>query len=168
VSAPRLEPFARSVHPAETARLTADGRHCDHRGCREPIAVYAWYYPPQIRPAGHERFLCAEHGKAFARRQGLPIRPALEESELPPVRVQRPGAYLTGMGASQLQEHEAEGWHCDFPGCRQPARYRSSLRYEQAGRIRRQSRFLCIPHAEQFAARHGIDMAAVPPPEVPQ
>jgi hypothetical protein len=96
VSTPRLrEPFARRTHPAETAEFTLDGWHCDVRRCREPVSVYAWYYPRRGgRPTGAERFLCTPHGEAFARRQHLEIEPAPAEGELGFLaRTQPPGAW---------------------------------------------------------------------------
>ena len=75
-------------------------------------------------------------------------------------------ARLAGMTAVQLEEFAASGWHCGFPHCPDPARYLSSLRYAaRNGPERQRGRFLCDRHARNFAARHGLDMAAVLPPE---
>jgi hypothetical protein len=170
VTAPRLGPWARYLHAAEIARFIADGQHCDHPRCREPVAVYAWYYPNALGgQIGSERQLCTEHGVEFARRQGLMIGPAPEESELPePSPAPHPGAWLYGMSAEQLRLHEEGGWHCDHPRCTRSARYLSSLHYLRAGRMQHRSRFLCVPHAGSFAVRQVIDMAMVRPPEVPR
>ena len=165
------EPFVRHLHPVEIAEFTAGGQHCDVRGCHKPVTIYGWYY--RLR-SGHqlayERHLCGPHGEAFARRQHADIEPAPAESELRyphlPPRVTGPGAYLAGMSAGQLAEHDELGWHCDFPRCRERARYLSSLRYlTGSGQTRRRARFVCDGHAARFAARHGINFTAVLPPE---
>jgi hypothetical protein len=62
-------------------------------------------------------------------------------------------ASLRGMGGLQVTEHEAHDWTCDMPRCQEQARHLS--------------RFLCDRHARNFAVNHGIDIAAVCPPEVP-
>ena len=169
---PLREPFARRIHPAETAGLTADGQHCDVRRCREPVTVYGWYYRFDRdlgRKIGYERFLCLSHGEAFAARHHLALEdaPSLEEVSGAHARPPVPGrAALTGMSAGQVAEHEARGWTCDVPRCHGEARYLSGLNYAtQGGQVRHLSRFLCERHAGTFAARHGIDMAAVRPPE---
>ncbi|MGH3254818.1 MAG: hypothetical protein ACRDOU_05310 [Streptosporangiaceae bacterium] len=168
MSTHRLEPFARHLHPAETARFTGEGRHCGHRGCREPATIYAWYYPAALGgQIGSERQLCTAHGEAFAARQGLTVRPAPEEGDVPDHGpVPRPGARLSGMSADSIADHEANGWHCDATRCLRPARYFASLRYLQGGTLRHRSGFLCVRHALNFARRHGIDMAGVRAPEV--
>jgi hypothetical protein len=170
VNAPRLEPFARHLHPAETAWFAEAGEHCDHPRCRQPVAVYSWYYPNALGgQIGSGRQLCAQHGEEFARRRGLVIEPAPEESDLPERRpAPRPGAWLAGMSAEMLRLHVEGGWHCDHPRCTSPAWYFSSLHYLRAERMQHRSWFLCVPHAERFAGRHGIDFAAVRPPEVSQ
>lgn len=169
MTAPRLpEPFARNLHPAEIAELARDGQHCDVRRCREPVTIYGWYHRRTGgQVLGYERFLCNAHGEDFARRHHLTIEPAPAESDLPDrsLIASRPGAFLFGMSADMFAAHDAARWHCDYPGCRQRARYFSALRYAAAGRIRHRARFLCDGHAERFAAAHGIDIAAVLPPE---
>jgi hypothetical protein len=159
----RLEPFARRLHPDETASLVAAGQHCDVRACHAPPEVYAWCYPNALGgDIGAERQLCTPHGEGFAHRQGLAIEPAPAASDLPArAPAAGPGAYITGMSASQIQLHKEHGWTCDYPACRQPARYLSSLRYRRAGRILHRTRFLCDPHAWRFAAAHGLDLAMV-------
>jgi hypothetical protein len=129
------EPYARYVHPAETAQFTADGEHCEHRGCRQPVAVVGWYYRRREgRPEAVERSLCREHGEAFARRHHAGIDAAPAEDEIPRrVPAPVPGAALWGMSAGQIAEHEGHGWHCDFPRCTRPARYLSALRYLKGG-----------------------------------
>jgi hypothetical protein len=164
----RVPPFARRVHPLEAAQFARKGAHCDTRSCREPAAVYAWYLRRAGgRVIGHERFLCAAHGKTFAARHHLDIEPAPAASELGLPRPEpRLGVHLEGMSATLLAEHEIRGWHCDHPRCRQPARYLSSRRYRaRTGRYWYLARFLCASHARRFAARHDIDFTAVLPPE---
>lgn len=162
------DPFARYLHPAEAAEFAQDGRHCDARRCREPITVYGWYRRRSggLR-LGHERYLCAGHGADFARRHHLEIEPAPAEADVRPHRpADTPWAHLHGMSAEMLRLHQAGGWHCDAPRCREAARYLASYRYRLgSGRMRQEARFLCSRHAESFAARHGIDMGAVTPPE---
>jgi hypothetical protein len=75
-------------------------------------------------------------------------------------------ARLAALTAVQIEEFAASGWHCGFPRCPDPARYLSSLRYTtRSGQTRQLGRSLCDRHGASFAARHGIDMAAVLPPE---
>ena len=170
----QLPPFARRLHQLEIDGSARRGEHCDTRGCREPVTIVGWYHRRSGgQVLGFERFLCTAHGEAFAARHHLAIEPAPTEAELAEVDLPhldpeppRPWTYLTGMSAAMLADHEAEGWHCDWPRCRGQAKYFSVRRYQPAGgKFRRVARFLCIPHAERFAARHGIDFAAVLPPE---
>ena len=162
------DPFARYLHPAETAELVQDGRHCDIRRCGEPITVYGWYRRREgdLR-LGHERYLCTGHGADFARRHHLQIEAAPADADVPSHRrPDTPWVLLYGMSADMLEAHRAAGWHCDAPRCREGARYLASRRYRlQSGRMRQEGRFLSDRHAENFAARHGVDMGAVTPPE---
>jgi hypothetical protein len=163
-----MPPFARRIHQLEAAEFAREGQHCDTRRCREPIAVYAWYHRRQHGEVlGHERLLCASHGEAFATRHHLAIEAAPPASELDLPRPElRIGVYLIGMAARQLALHEDLGWHCDRPRCRRPACYLASRRYRTpTGRLGYAAGFLCTPHARRFATRHGIDFAAVLPPE---
>lgn len=173
MSAPaQVRPFARHVHPLELADLARDGQqHCGTRRCREPIAVYGWYYRRcRGQVLGYERYLCTGHGEAFAARHHLAVEDAPPAAVLNlPRPAPRLGARLEGMSAQMTADHEAFGWHCDRQRCRQEARYLSSHAYRTpAGRFVRDSRFLCVPHARRFAARHGLDFAAVLPPEESQ
>ena len=165
----RLPEFIRQIHPLEAADLADQGfRRCDTGPCREPVALYAWYYRRyQGQVLGHERYLCTAHGEAFAARHHLAIGGAPEASELNlPRPAPRLGAWLAGMSAPMLADHAEFGWHCDRARCRREARYQSSRAYmTPAGRFARVSLFLCDPHARRFAARHGLDFAAVLPPE---
>jgi hypothetical protein len=170
----QLPPFARRLHQLETAAFTRQGEHCDTRGCREPVAIYAWYYRRSGgQVLGYERALCTAHGEAVAARHHLPVDPApaeaeLAEADLPHLDPEppRPRTFLYGMSAAMLADHEANAWHCDWPRCRGEARYFSGHHYQPPrGKFRRVARFLCVPHAERFAAGHGIDFAAVDPPE---
>ncbi len=169
---PAAEDWARRLHPVEVADMAAEGQHCDTRRCREPVTVYAWYRRAEAgspEPLGHERFMCTAHGEAFAARHRLVLEdapPGAEQHRMAPDS--RPGATLASMSAVQIREHEEHGWHCDRQRCQRPARYLAGLTYAVRGapRTRHVAPFLCTPHAERFAARHGLDMATVRPPEV--
>lgn len=170
MSAPPGGPaFIRRIHPLEEDELTKEGhQHCGRRRCGEAVALYAWYHRrTQGRLTGYERYLCTAHGEAFAARHHMAIEDAPPASELSlPRPGPRLGAYLEGMSAQMLADHEAFGWHCDSPRCRREARYLSSYTYKTpAGRFRRETRFLCDPHARRFAGRHGVDLSAVLAPE---
>ena len=55
-----------------------------------------------------------------------------------------------------IAAHEARGWTCDVPRCREVPRYLSGLNFEtRSGQRRHLSRFLCVRHAGTFASRHG-------------
>jgi hypothetical protein len=173
VTAVQLPPFARHIHELEAEQFARAGEHCDTRGCREPIAIFAWYHRRTGgQVLGYERFLCTAHGEAFAARHHLTVEPAPTEAELADANLPhldpepQPQTFLYGMSAAMLADHEAGGWHCDWPRCREEARYFSGRHYQPPrGKFRRVARFLCIPHARRFAADHGIDFAAVTPPE---
>lgn len=165
---PLPEAFARYLAASEIAAQLGPGHHCDTRRCREPVVVYGWYFRHAAgfpRPLGHERWLCAEHGTEFAARHHLELEPAPPEEVLRHDLPGGPEVRLSGMSRAQLTEQERRGWHCDFPGCRIPARYLSGLRFvTRARRVRSLSRFLCDRHARGFARRHGIDMDTVRAP----
>lgn len=162
-------PFIRRIHPLEADELAKEGQQrCDTGRCPEPVALYAWYHRRQSGEVlGHERYLCTAHGEMFAARHHMTVEDAPPASVLNLPRPEpRLGAGLEGMSAQMLADHEVFGWHCDSPRCRQEARYLSSYAYKTpAGRFRRETRFLCDSHARRFAERHGIDFAAVLPPE---
>ena len=193
-AAPVPRPIAWRIHPDDAARLAAEGQHCGTRRCHTPAVVVTWHYWRSTeagRVLVAEHLACDEHGQEFATRHHIQIDPppgqavsARGRVDQPPA-AQRlfpgdllaeflergedqesgPRARLAGMTAGQLAEHAALGWHCDFPRCPDPARYLSSLRYVTGGgQTRQRGRFLCDRHARNFAARHGLDIAAVLPP----
>lgn len=75
-------------------------------------------------------------------------------------------ARLAALTAVQLEESIASAWPCNFPHCPEPPKYLSSLRYAtRNGREGQRGRFLCDRHAGNFAARHGLGIAAALPSE---
>jgi hypothetical protein len=71
-------PVCWRIHAADAARFTEEGKHCDARRCREPIAMATWRYW-QSTAAGRvllaEHVVCVQHGRAFAERHGIEIEP---------------------------------------------------------------------------------------------
>ncbi len=82
-------PLAWRIHPGDAARFAAEGKHCETRRCREPVAIVTWRWW-RSAAAGRvlvtERFACEEHGAAFAARHRIEIEPS------PPERSTRPDA----------------------------------------------------------------------------
>ena len=77
-AAPLPRPVARLLHPDEVARCAAEGRHCEHRRCRNPQTVNTWRFRRSTE-AGRvlltEHQVCDEHGQEFATRHHLEIEP---------------------------------------------------------------------------------------------
>ena len=66
------------IHPIDVARFAAEGKHCNTRKCREPIAMATWRWW-RSTAAGRvllaEHMTCVDHGRAFAERHGIDIDP---------------------------------------------------------------------------------------------
>ena len=83
---PKREPVPRPVcwriHAGDAARFTEEGKHCDARQRREPIAMATWRYR-RSTAAGRvllaEHMVCVQHGRAFAERHGIEIEPPPDE-----------------------------------------------------------------------------------------
>jgi hypothetical protein len=60
------------------ARFAAEGKHCEHRRCRNPQTVNTWRYwrsteVGRVLVAEHQ--VCDEHGQEFATRHHTEIEP---------------------------------------------------------------------------------------------
>lgn len=79
-------PRAWRIYPGDVAAFAAEGKHCETRRCREPVAIVTWRY---WRSSAAQRVLLAEHlacvghGRAFAERHGIEIEAAPDESGMP-------------------------------------------------------------------------------------
>jgi hypothetical protein len=81
---PREVPEREPV-PWPVCWLAAEGRHCETRRCRGPIAMATWRYwrsaaAGRVLVAEHE--VCVQHGRAFAERHGIDIEPAPDRPSL--------------------------------------------------------------------------------------
>jgi hypothetical protein len=80
-AAPVRRPVAWRITPAEIARFTAEGEHCETRRCPKPVAIVTWRWF-RSRWAGRvliaEHFTCEEHGQAFAQRHHITVEPAAD------------------------------------------------------------------------------------------
>ena len=77
-AAPLPRPVVWRLHPDDMARFAAAGKHCEHRGCRNPQTVNTWRYwrsaeAGRVLVAEHQ--VCDEHGQEFATRHHLEIEP---------------------------------------------------------------------------------------------
>jgi hypothetical protein len=71
-------PIAWRIHPADIARDTAEGKRCETRRCRNPVAVVTWRWWRSAE-AGRvlltEHLVCDQHGQEFAGRHHIKIGP---------------------------------------------------------------------------------------------
>jgi len=71
---------ARRLTGAETASLTAEGKHCDARGCENsPTCIFTERYTVHGEPRADEDRSCDDHAGMFAARFHVTIAPAPEE-----------------------------------------------------------------------------------------
>jgi hypothetical protein len=173
-------PLAWTLHAADAAELAARGEHCQARTCRKPVVIVTWRWWRSTEVARillAEHFTCLEHGQQFADRHHVQVEPAAERPRPSAGRLfpgdllaefleqTGPRARLEIMTAQQIGVCAGSGCSCGFPRCLAPVSYLSSIRYAtRSGREHQRGRFLCDRHARNFAARHGLSMAAAPPP----
>jgi hypothetical protein len=85
-------PLAWRIHPGDAAGFAAQGKGCETRRCRNPIAVVTWRWF-RSAAAGRvlvaEHFVCDQHGQEFAARHHVEIEPSPPE---PSRRRDAPGA----------------------------------------------------------------------------
>jgi hypothetical protein len=83
-------PLAWRLHPADIARGTGEGQHCETRRCRNPVAVVTWRWW-RSTAAGRvlvaEHVVCYEHGQAFASRHHIEIEAPPDDPRRGPLRV---------------------------------------------------------------------------------
>jgi hypothetical protein len=87
VKAPLPRPVVWRLHPDDAAEFAAKGKHCEHRGCRDPQAVNTWRYwrsteVGRVLLAEHQ--VCDQHGQEFATRHHIEIQPPPDEPEPEP------------------------------------------------------------------------------------
>ena len=74
-------PVCWRISPDTAARLTAEGKHCETRKCREPVAMttWRWWRSAEVgRVLLAEHLVCVQHGRGFAERHGIDIDPPSE------------------------------------------------------------------------------------------
>ncbi len=91
---PMPRPVAWRIHPGDVAMFAEAGKHCEHRGCHNPMTVNTWRYwrstaAKRVLVAEHE--VCDEHGQEFAARHHIEIEPAPAEPSLAPWWPRRTG-----------------------------------------------------------------------------
>jgi len=146
---PVNRPQAWRIRPSEAARLAADGKHCETRKCREPVAIVTWRW---WRSAAAGRFLvsehvvCEAHGTEFAAQHHIGVDPAGE------VEARR-------LGDADIAALPPGGRRCEWPACGITAAWIFSSRYTVHGEPRADEDLSCDRHAPAFAARFhiGID-----------
>jgi hypothetical protein len=72
-------PIAWTIHPDEVVRFAAEGRHCETRRCRNPVAIatWRWWRSSEVgRVLLAEHLVCVEHGQEFAQRHHVKIESA--------------------------------------------------------------------------------------------
>ena len=83
-------PIAWRLHPADIARGTGEGEHCQTPHCRKPISVVTWRWW-RSSAAGRvllaEHFRCDQHGEEFAARYRITIEPPPDDPSRGPLRV---------------------------------------------------------------------------------
>ena len=82
-------PIAWRLHPDDIARSTGEGKHCQTRRCRNPVAVVTWRFWRSAE-AGRvllsEHLACEEHGQAFAQRHHIEIEAPPADPSRGPLR----------------------------------------------------------------------------------
>jgi hypothetical protein len=75
---PVPRPVAWRAHVADLAWFAAEGKRCETRRCRNPVAVVTWRWF-RSAAAGRvlvvEHFACDDHGQGFADRHHIQIEP---------------------------------------------------------------------------------------------
>jgi len=83
-------PIAWTIHPADAARDTAAGKHCETRRCRNPVSAVTWRWWRSAE-AGRvlltEHAVCDQHGQEFADRHRIEIEPPPDDPSRGPLRV---------------------------------------------------------------------------------
>jgi hypothetical protein len=145
---PVNRPQAWRIRPSEAARFAADGKHCETRKCREPVAIVTWRW---WRSAAAGRFLvsehlvCEQHGTEFAARHHISVDPAAE------VEARR-------LGDGDIAALPPGGRRCEWPGCGITAAWVFSSRYSVHGEPRSDEDLSCDRHAPAFATRFRISI----------
>ncbi|HLN66504.1 MAG TPA: hypothetical protein VK280_04445 [Streptosporangiaceae bacterium] len=148
---PVNRPQAWRIHPAEAARFAADGKRCETRKCRQPVAITTWRW---WRSAAAGRFLVAEHlvcerhGTEFAARHHIGVDPPGE----------REARRLSGAETAALA---AAGRNCESAGCQNPATCLFTDRYTVRGEPRTDEDLACDRHVGQLAERFGVSIPPV-------
>ena len=145
-------PQAWRIRPAEVARLTADGTHCETRKCREPVVIVtrrSWRAADVGRVLLAEHLVCERHGTGFAARHHIGVDPPGEVA----------ARHLSDAG---MVTFEADARYCDWPGCRIAATWIFTESYTVHGEPRADEHLSCDRHARAFAARFHITITPAP------
>ena len=149
---PVSRPQAWRIRPSEAARFAADGKRCETRRCREPVAIVTWRW---WRPAAAGRVLvsehqvCERHGTGFAARHHIGVDPAAEVE----------ARHLSGAEIAALPPG---GRRCEWPACQIAATWVFAQSYQVHGEPRTDEDLSCNRHARQFADQFHIAIALEP------
>ena len=149
---PVSPPQAWRIRPSEAARFTADGKHCETRKCREPVAVVTWRWWRSAaagRVLVSEHQVCERHGAEFAARHRIGVDPASEVT----------ARHLSDV---EMLAFWVEHRHCDWPACKIPATWIFTQSYSVHGDPRSDEDLSCDRHARAFAGRFHIAITPEP------
>jgi hypothetical protein len=151
--APVVRPQAWRIRPDEAARFAAEGKRCETRKCRKPVAIVTWRWWKSSKDDGRlliaEHLVCEGHGTQFAARHHIGVDPAAE------IEVRQ-------LADAEMAALEAEGRHCDWPACRIPATWMFTQTYTVHGEPRADEDLSCDRHARKFAARFHVSIPRGP------
>jgi hypothetical protein len=140
---PVSRPQAWRIRPSEVTRFTADGKHCETRRCREPVAIVTWRWWRSAaagRVLVSEHQVCERHGTEFAARHRIGVDPAAEVSD------------------AEIAALPPGGRHCEWPACRIAATWIFFQRYAVHGEPRADEDLSCDRHAPAFAGQFHISI----------
>ena len=149
---PVSRPQAWRIRPSEAARFAAEGKRCETRKCREPVAIVTWRWWRSAaagRVLVSEHQVCEQHGTEFAARHHIGVDPAGE------VEARR-------LGDADLAALPPGGRRCEWPGCGITATWIFSERYTVHGKPKSDEDLSCDRHARAFADRFRITIAPLP------
>lgn len=141
-------PQAWRIRPAEVARLTADGTHCETRKCREAAVMVTrrWWRAADVgRVLLAEHLVCERHGTAFAARHHTGVDPVGE-------------VVARHLSDAEMAALEIDSRYCGWPRCRIAATWIFTESYTVRGEPRFDQYRSCDRHARQFAARFHISI----------
>jgi hypothetical protein len=145
-------PVCWRIHPDDAAQFATQGKHCETRRCRNPIAMVTWRWwrsaaAGRVLVAEHE--VCVQHGREFAERHGIEIEPAPEHE-------------ARRLSEQEMAAFAAEGRHCDGPACQDRATCVFRQHYGRRGRREVLEHLACDGHAPGYARRLHAEIGPAP------